>query len=468
MQVKETKTEGLKHSFKFVISADEIASKVSEKIKEYGKTANIPGFRPGKVPESMLRKRYENAFFGEVVEEMINEEPFNEFEKKSLRPALRPQINVEKYEHGKDLEFTVDVEVLPEIKPVDFSTISLEKLVAEIPEDDVEKSLKHLSEVFGTKEKVTEDRAAVKGDIAVIDFVGSVDGVEFQGGKGTNYALELGSNSFIPGYEDQVIGHKAGEKFDVKVKFPENYQAKDLAGKDAVFAVEIHELQAKKPAEINDELAKKFGKEKLDDVKEMIRHELGGEYEAVSTGLLKRNLMDALSDAHDFEVPAGLVDMEFDAVWKQVSQAKANKKLDAEDAAKSEDELKDSYRTISERRVRLGLLLADVAEKNKLQVTDADLNRAILMETRQFPGQEKAVMDFYHKNPRMLDQLRSNLFEEKAVDFILKQVKLTEKKVAPEDLYKADADTEKAPAPKKSEKKTTAKKTTKKKTADAE
>ncbi len=295
---------------------------------------------------------------------------------------------------------------------------------------------------------MTEDRGAKKGDIAVIDFVGSIDGVEFAGGKGENYSLELGSGSFIPGFEDQLVGKKAGEKVDVKVPFPADYHAKDLAGKDAVFAVTVKELRAKKAAEINDEFAKFFGKNSLDELREMIRSELTREYEDVSMSNLKRVLLDALADAHDFPVPESMLDLEFDAIWKQVQAAKDKKQLDEDDAGKTDEELRDEYRAIAERRVRLGLLLAEIGMKNKIAVTDADLNRAIMMEARQFPGQEKAVFDFYAKHPEMLDRLRAPLFEEKVIDFILKGVKLNEKKVTPEELYKAEAEDAKKPAKK--------------------
>lgn len=462
MQVTETKVDGLKHDFKVVVPADTIAAKVTDKIKEIGENATIPGFRKGKAPESFLRQRYEKAVMGEVLDELIQSETSKLMADRSLRPAVRPKIEITAFDEGKDLEFTVETEVVPEINPVDFSTITLEKLIADIPEDEVEKALQRLASARNDSEPVTEDRGANNGDIAVIDFVGSIDGVEFAGGKGENYSLELGSGSFIPGFEDQLVGKKKGEKVDVKVPFPADYHAKDLAGKDAVFAVTVKELRSKKAAEINDEFAKFFGKNSVDELREMIRSELLREYEGVSMNALKRALLDALADAHDFPVPQTMLDMEFDAIWKQVQTAKDKKQLDEDDAGKSDDELRDEYRAIAERRVRLGLLLAEIGMKNKIAVTDADLNRAIMMEARQFPGQEKAVFDFYAKHPEMLERLRAPLFEEKVIDFILKGVKLNEKKVTPEELYKADAEETKKPETKKA-KKSTAKKA---KTAD--
>lgn len=466
MQVTETKVDGLKRGFKIVVPAETISSKVTDKIKALGETASIPGFRKGKVPESFLRQRYEKAVMGEVLDELIQSGASETMAERSLRPAMRPKIEVVSFDEGKDLEFTMDVEVVPEITPVDFSSVSLDKKVVEVPDEEVEKALERLASARSESEPVTEDRGAEKGDIAVIDFTGSIDGVEFAGGKGENYSLELGSNSFIPGFEDQLVGKKAGEKTDVKVPFPADYHAKDLAGKDAVFAVEVKELRSKKAPELNDEFAKFFGKDTMGELRDMIRSELSKEYDAVSMNGLKRDLLDALADAHDFPVPESMMEMEFDSIWKQVEDAKNKGRLDADDAEKSEDELKSDYRAIAERRVRLGLLLAEIGMKNKISVTDADLNRAILMEARQFPGQEKAVFDFYSKHPEMLDRLRAPLFEEKVIDFILKAVKLNEVKVSVEELYKADAEDEnKKPAKKKASVK---KATAKKDAADAE
>lgn len=458
MQVTETKVDGLKHAFKVVIPADVIAAKVTDKIKAIGATAAIPGFRKGHAPESFLRQRYEKAVMGEVLDDLIQSESTKTLTDRSLRPALRPRIEITSFDEGKDLEFTLEMEAIPEIVPVDFSTISVDKLIAEVPAEEIEKALERLSSARSESEPVKEKRAAEKGDIAVIDFVGSVDDVEFPGGKGENYHLELGSGAFIPGFEDQLIGKKSGEKVDVKVAFPADYHAKDLAGKDALFKVEVKELRAKKKPELNDDFAKFFGKKNMDELREMIRVELSREYESVSKNTLKRTLLDELAAAHDFPVPEGMLDMEFDSIWKQVEAAKASNRLDEDDAGKSDDELKADYRAIAERRVRLGLLLAEIGSKNKITVNDADVNRAILMEARQFPGQEKAVMEFYSKHPEMLDRLRAPLFEEKVIDFILKGVKLNEVKVTPEELYKADASVDIKPEKKKAAKKPAAKK----------
>ena len=440
MQVKETKSDGLKKAFNIIIDAQTITDNVTAKIKNIGENAALPGFRKGKVPESFLRQRYEKAVLGEVVDDIIQRETTKTLNERSLRPAVRPAIKIVSFADGKDLEFTVDVEVLPEITPVDFSTISLEKITAQAPAEEVEKALNHLASARTETEAVTERRAAKNGDVVVIDFEGSVDGTPFAGGKGTDYSLELGSHTFIPGFEAQIEGRNVGDKFDVNVTFPENYHADNLAGKDAVFAVTLKELRQRKPVVMDDKFAESFGKKTMDELKASVKDELSREYEAVSMNHLKRTLLDALSAAHDFPVPESMLTQEFDAIWKQLETAKSKNQLDEEDKGKSDDELKAEYKSIAERRVRLGLLLAEIGMKNKIDVTDADLNRAILAEARNFPGQEKAVFDFYAKHPEMLDRLRAPLFEEKVVDFILKAVKLTEKEVSVEELYKTTAE----------------------------
>ena len=335
MQVTETKTDGLKKAFNIIIDAQTIADNVTQKIKTIGETASLPGFRKGKAPESFLRQRYEKAVLGEVIDELVQKETAKTLSERSLRPAVRPKIEIVSFDEGKDLEFTLDIEVLPEIVPTDFSKISLEKLKAQAPEDEVQKALERLASARMETEAVTEDRAAKNGDVAVIDFEGSIDGVPFNGGKGTDYSLELGSGAFIPGFEPQVEGHKKGDKFDVKVPFPKDYHAKDLAGKDAVFAVTLKEIRVRKPAVMDDKFAESFGKKTMDELKSAIKDELSREYEAVSMNHLKRTLLDALSETHDFPVPESMATMEFDAIWKQIEEAKAKGRLDEEDKAKS-------------------------------------------------------------------------------------------------------------------------------------
>lgn len=457
MNVTELKSEGLKKSFKIVVSAQDVENSVDAKLQKIAKTVKLPGFRAGKAPMAMLKQKYKDSVMAEVLEDVIQSSVAELIKDKKLRPAMTPDVKVVAFGEGKDLEFDVSLENLPEIKVGDFSEIVLEKEMAEVPAEEVEKALKYLSEARKESVKIEEDRAAAKGDITVIDFTGSVDGVEFQGGKGSDYPLELGSGSFIPGFEDQLIGKKAGDKVDVNVKFPENYHAKDLAGKDAVFAVEIKELRANKPVELNDEFAKSLGEENLDKLKEVISNRIKGDYENASKMKLKRQLLDVLDAKYNFEVPQSLADAEYKAIVDQYEQAKKYNQLDESEKEKSEEELLAEYKNIAVRRVKLGLLLSEVGQSAKVTITPDDINKAIMNEARKYPGQEKMVLDYYLKNKQAVDALKAPVFEEKIVDHIIGQAKVNEKTVSVEELYAFD-DAAK-PAAKKE---TKAKKTTKK------
>ena len=329
----------------------------------------------------------------------------------------------------------MSLEVLPEIKVGDLKTVKLEKPVAEVPQEEVDKALKYLAQSRRNVVKVEADRAAQKGDTVVIDFVGSVNGIEFQGGKGENYPLELGSGSFIPGFEDQLIGKKAGEKVEVKVQFPTNYHAKDLAGKDSVFAVTIKELREPKDVEINDEFAKSMGEDSLDKLKESIKNRIKADYDTASRMKLKRQLLDNLDKEYNFDVPQGLVDAEYKAIIDQYNSAKKNNQLDEDDKAKSEEDLFKEYQEIAVRRVKLGLLLSEIGKNAKINLTPDDLNKAIMAQARKYPGQEKAVFDFYLKNKQAIEALKAPVFEEKIVDYIFEQSTISEKTVSLEELY---------------------------------
>lgn len=466
MQVTETKNEELMREFTVVIPASEIDAQVDERLKEIGQTVNLPGFRPGKAPVSLLKKKYGSNVMGEVVDKVINDNIRSTIADNDLRPAMQPKVEITKFEDGGDLEYTMAVELIPEIKPMDFSKVKLTRLVAEAQDKDVEAALDRLSNVHKTAEAITSKRKSKDGDVIVIDFVGSVDGEEFPGGKAEDYPLELGSGQFIPGFEDQLVGAKVGDSLDVKVSFPENYGAAELAGKDAVFAVTVKELRESKPHPIDDELAKKVGLESLDALKQKIRDDHGDEFNEISRMRLKRELLDVLSDGHDFEVPAGLLQQEADAIWQQLEQAReaGQDVLDEEDKDKTDDDLKADFAEIAERRVRLGLLLSEVGRENNIQVNQEDVNKAIMAETRKYPGQEQAVMEYYMKNPEARDQISAPLYEDKVVDFILEMAKIDDKTVSVDELVKEPE----SPKPKKkaaSKKKTPAKKAPAKKVA---
>lgn len=457
MQVTETNAEGLKHEFKVVVPASQLETRMQDKLAEIARTVAMPGFRPGKVPMTIVRKKYGGHVMGEILEGAVNDGAGQAISGKNLRPAVQPKIEITKFEEGSDLEFTVAVEVLPEIAFMDFASISLVRDKAVVPEAEIDDAIKNIAERNETSEPVK--RAAKSGDVVVIDFVGKQDGVAFPGGTAEGYSLKLGSGTFIPGFEDQLIGKKAEQDVEVNVTFPEAYGNESLAGKPALFEVKVKEVRAAKPAEIDDELAKAVGLESLEALKTAIRDEIARDLDGASRLKLKRALLDALASGHDFPVPPSMVEHEFEAIWKQVEADKEAGRQDAADAGKSEDELKAEYKTLAERRVRLGLLLAEVGRVNEVTVTQEDLNRGIMMEARRYPGQEHLVLQYYQKNPEALDSLRAPLFEEKVVDFILELAKITDNEVSAEDLRKApdEAASEEA-APAKPKKKAAAKK----------
>lgn len=440
MKATELKSESLKKEYTVVIPAADFEKEVDAKINQIAKTTKIPGFRPGKAPKEMLKQKYRASVLGEVLDETVRNATEEVIKSNKLNPVMMPNIKVTKFEDGKDIEFTLTVELMPEIKIGDLSAIKLEKLMAEVPAEEVEKALNYIAQSRRETVKVEEDRAAAKGDTVVIDFTGSIDGVEFQGGKGNNYPLELGSNSFIPGFEDQLIGKKAGDKVDVNVTFPENYHAKDLAGKASVFAVEIKELRAAKEVEINDEFAKSLGEENLDKLKAAIAERIKGDYEAASKMKLKRQLLDNLDNEYKFDVPAGLVDAEYKSIVDQYEQAKKYNQLDESEKNKSEEELLAEYKDIAVRRVKLGLLLSEIGKDAKVTITPDDINKAIMNEAKKYPGQEKAVFDYYLKNKQAIEALKAPVFEEKIVDYVIGKSNVSEKIVSIEELYSFDED----------------------------
>lgn len=433
----------LAHTLTITIPAAVFSGKIDTKLNEIAKEAKIQGFRPGQAPKTLIKSKYENSIKGEVLDDLIQEYAEKEMKEKDIKPALRPKVELTTFEDGKDIVFTVEVEALPAVKPVDFKTLTINKMNAPVTQEEITKALDKLLMSKRSTEIVNEKRATKTGDIIVIDFVGSIDGAEFKGGTGKDYYLDLGSNTFIPGFEDQLTGKEIGAKVDVNVSFPADYHAKDLAGKKALFKVDVKELRKVVKPELNDEFAKTLGIESLEKLNELVKEELDKEYKNVARMHTKRALLDALAETHSFEVPAGMVDMEFDSIWKQFEQAKKDGQLDDDEKSKSEEDLKKEYRAIAERRVRLGLLLAEVANQHKITLNQEDVTAAVMREARRYPGQEKMVFEYYQKNPQALDAIRAPLFEEKVVDFILGEVKLNEKEVSVADLYAYNPDADK-------------------------
>jgi trigger factor len=439
MQVTELPADGLKRQFRIVIPAGDLAAKVDERVTEMARTATLPGFRPGKVPAGLLKKQYGQALLGEALEQAVNQSTAKAIEDRGLKPAMQPKLELKgEFGEGKDVEFEMSLEVLPEIGQLDFSGIELERLKAIVPEKDVDEAVERIAKANREQKLVDPPRPAQKGDALKLDFVGSVDGVEFEGGKAEDYVLELGSGSFIPGFEDQLIGAEVGKPVDVKVKFPDDYGNKELAGKDAVFRCTVKEIQefVEKPAD--DELAKKNNFENLEAMRKAVSERIGQDYAQVSRGMVKRQLLDKLAETHKFEVPEGLVEGEFNAIWQRIEDAKKQ----GEKVAEDEEKMKAEYRDIAARRVRLGLLLADVGRSNSIDVTPEELNQAVMREAMRYRGQERQVLEFYGKNAEMREQLRAPIFEEKTVDFILELAKVTEKSVTPEELLKAAREAE--------------------------
>lgn len=444
MNITETSTDGLKRSFRIVISAQDIAAKNAARLEEVRQTVQLPGFRPGKVPLSVVQKRYGGSVLAEVLEALLEDSSRALVSERGLRPALQPKIDVEKYEDGGDLAFNMTLELLPDIEPGDLAAIELERPVADVPDDKVTESLTRIAETTKTTEPVTDDRPAANGDVVVIDFDGSVDGEKKPGMKGEGYELELGSGSFIPGYEEQLVGAKTGEHRSVVVTFPEQYHAPELAGKEAVFEVDVKEIRASVVPPLDDEFAKKVGLSGLEELTKMVRERMEREYAGVSRLRVKRQLLDKLAETHDFTVPEGMVDIEFQGIWERLQEEiKAGQA--GEDADKSEDELKTEYRAIAERRVRLGLLLSEIGRRNNIEVTQEELNRAVISEARRFPGQERQVFEFFKNTPHAVENLKAPIFEDKVVDFIIELAKVTETKVSVEDLMRdPDEEEEKA------------------------
>ncbi|NNU80674.1 trigger factor [Halovulum dunhuangense] len=436
MQVTETLNEGLKRGYSITVTAAELEAKVSEKLEEARKGFQMKGFRKGKAPAALMKKMFGKSVLGEAMQESIDAAMREHFEKTGDRPAVQPDVKMtnENWEEGQDVEVALTYEALPEVPETDFTGIELEKLVAEIEDDAVNEALENLAGSASNFESRRKGSKAKDGDQIVIDFVGKIDGEAFDGGAAEDYPLVLGSGSFIPGFEEQLVGAKAGEELEVKVTFPESYQAKQLAGKEAVFSCTVKDVKAPKPAEIDDELAKKFGMDDLEALKAQIRERLAEEYAGAARQVLKRRLMDALDAAVSFDLPPSLVETEARQIAHQLWHEE-NPEHQGHDHGAIEPT--EEHNKLAERRVRLGLLLAEVGNKAEITVTDAELQQAMFQQARQYPGQERAFFEFIQKNPGAQQQLRAPIFEDKVVDHILEQAKVTEKPVSKDELQKA-------------------------------
>ena len=440
MQITSTVSEGLRREFKVVIAQTDLNDRLTGKLEEMKPRLHLKGFRPGKAPVSFLKKTYGKSMMNEIVEAAVNESSQKAITDNALKPATPPKVDlVSEYQQvvdGKsDLEFTVKVDLMPEFELADVSKLNVERLVSEAQDADVDDALQRLAEQAKTYSPREEGAAAEKGDVVVINYVGKVDGVEFPGGKAEDFQLNLGSGQLIPGFEDQLIGAKAGEAREVKVTFPADYPEASLTGKDAVFDVTVKEVKAPDPVAIDAELAKKMGFDDLGTLKERVRDQLKSDFARASRLHMKRRILDALDGMHSFELPPAMVESEFEGIWKQVEAELKREGKTAEDEGKTEDELKKEYREIAERRVRLGLVLARLGEQNGITVAQDEVQRAIMTRARQFPGQEQQVFNFYSSNPQAAAEIRAPIFEDKVVDFIAELAEVTDRKVDRETLF---------------------------------
>jgi trigger factor len=446
MQVTETSSAGLKREFKVVLQAEELAAKLDTQLADLKSKAQLKGFRPGKVPVAHLKRVYGRSIMGDVVQEAVTEANKKIVEENELRLAVEPrfdfpggQSEMEKVMEAKgDLAFTVAFETLPKFEVGSFADLELERLVVVVPEAEVEQVLDRMASQNRTYTPKEAEAAAEKGDKLTIDFVGKIGGETFEGGTGTDVEVIIGSNSFIPGFEEQVVGMKAGESRTVTATFPENYLPRHLAGKEATFDVTAKSLAAPGELAIDDAFAKGFNFDSLDAMKAAIRGNLEAEWARASREKLKRALLDALDKKYSFELPAGLVDQEFDGIWKQVQAEQAQTGKSFADEGTTEEAARADYRRIAERRVRLGLLLAQVGEKAEVKVEENEVTQALVQRARAFPGQEQQVWDHYRKNPQALAELRAPIFEDKVVDHIIGRAKVSERKVDKDEVFKME------------------------------
>ncbi|WP_293493256.1 trigger factor [Phenylobacterium sp.] len=444
MQIVEKSGEGLSKVFSVTVPMSDLVERLDAKIAEITPTLNIKGFRPGKVPQAHVRKLYGKSIMSEVVEQTLNETTQKVLEENKLRPAGDPDLTpngdmAEVIEGKADLAYDIAIEVMPEFEPTDLTKISLKRPVYEPTDAEVNEAVDELAKQNRTYETRTGKSLKAKdGDMVVIDFIGRVDGVAFEGGTGVDTELVLGSGSFIPGFEEQLVGAKPDDKVMVKVTFPAEYQAPNLAGKDAEFETTVKEVKAPVESKADDSLAERLGVESLEKLRELLKTNLESQYSGASRFKLKRALLDVLDEKHDFPLPPKMVEAEFAQIWGQVQSDKERGTLPPEDLEKTDDVLQTEYRKIAERRVRLGLVLAEIGRVNNVQITDQELAEAMRAEAMRYGPQAQQIFDFFRQNPAAQAQLRAPIFEDKVVDLIIEQAKVKDQKVSKDDLLKED------------------------------
>ncbi|WP_336740983.1 trigger factor [Aureimonas altamirensis] len=444
MQVTETKAEGLTREIEVVVPAADLEARLQTRLFEAKDQVRLKGFRPGKVPVSHLRKTYGRSLMAEIVNQIINETPRKVIADRNERSAMQPEVAMSEDEGeaekvlggGTDFRFTLRYETLPTFDVKDTSDIAIERPVVEVADEEVEEQVKRIAE--NARTYADKDGAAENGDRVTMDFVGKIDGEAFQGGSAEDSNLVIGSGQFIPGFEDQLIGAKAGDEREVKVSFPEDYGAAHLAGKEAVFDVKVKAIAAPGELELNDELAKQMGLESIEKLREIVRGQIESQFGTMTRQKVKRQLLDALDKDYDFPLPEKLVEAEFNNIWSQVSRELEQSGKTFEDEDTTEEKAREDYRKLAERRVRLGLVLSEIGEKAGVTISDEELQRALFEQVRQYPGQEQQVYDYFRKTPEAIQSLRAPIYEEKVVDHLLGSVKVTDKTVSREELMKED------------------------------
>ncbi len=449
MQVTETLSDGLKRAFAVVLPAEDIESRRATRLSELAKQVNLPGFRPGKVPMPIVRQRFGGAVAAEVMEQSINEATQKLLADRELRPAVMPKLEMVSADPtavgpAKDLEFKLELELLPEIPMPDFTAFSLTKHVAKVPAEEVDKAMADIAGrnrdlVDFTPEELAargDNQGAAKGDVLTIDYAGKVDGEAFQGGTATDTDVDIGGSGFIPGFVEQIEGMRPGESKTIEVTFPENYQAQNLAGKLATFDITAKQLRKAVPAPIDDTLAEKLGFDLLENLRETLEGMRQRRLDELTRMRLKRDLLDLLAEHAHFGAPEVLVNQEFDQIWKNLEASRANGTMDEDDKAKTEDQLRADYRAIADRRVRLGLLLGEIGRVNNIVVTPEEVTMAIRREAARYPGREAQMIEFYRNYPAATDALRGPIFEDKVIDYVLDAATLTDAEISVEDLEK--------------------------------
>lgn len=452
MQVTETASTGLRREYKVVVPATELNAKVDERLTDMKGRVRLDGFRPGKVPVEHLKRVYGRSARAEAIEAVVREGNAKIIADNKFRLAMEPQVTLpteqaeveELIAGNSDLAYTVAMEILAPIELTDFRSIELTKLTAEVADSEIDEALKRIADQNRPFADKGEDAKAAKDDRVTISFVGKIDGTPFQGGSGEDIAVPIGSGTFIPGFEDQLIGAAAGDDRVVKVTFPENYLNAELAGKDAEFDVKVKSIETPQELKIDDDFAKSLGMESLDKLKDALKDRIKQEHERMTRQRLKRALLDALDERHHFDLPEALVGQEFENLWRATTEQMKNEGKTFADEGTTEEAAKADYQKIANRRVRLGLVLAEIGDKNNIKISDEEVTRAIVEQARQMPGREQQVWDYYRKNPEAVAQLRAPIFEEKIVDFLIALAKVTEKTVSREDLYKVEDDDTKA------------------------